>query len=127
MMLHFNRLQEEKDYERKISENLRQSRREATFELGNEVIMLSTKAKSDDNNMNDVPRELLDAESKLSILTTELVETQRRLMRAQAERENIQATKMLQHSKIGFQNNSKNAKNELTEFTLQSEREVQRM
>ena len=40
------------------------------------------------------------------------------LMRAQQERENIQATKMLQHSKLGFANNSKNARQELTEFTI---------
>ena len=65
MMLHFSRMQEEKDQERVICENLRQSRREATFGLGNEVLMLSTKAANEDKKMHDVPEELLDAESKL--------------------------------------------------------------
>ena len=65
MMLHFGRMQEEKDQERVICENLRQSRREATFGLGNEVLMLSTKAANEDKKMYDVPEVLLEAESKL--------------------------------------------------------------
>lgn len=101
-----------------MSENLRKSRREATFELGKEVLMLSTKAANDERKVYDVPREIEDAESMLSKLTTELAWTQKKLMRAQQERENIQATKMLQHSKLGFANNSKNARQELTEFTI---------
>ena len=93
MMLHFSRMQDEKDYERKVSEQVREQRREATFKLGKEVMMLSTKAADEENN--DVPDSILDAESKLSKLTNELAWTQKKLMRAQAERENIQAAKML--------------------------------
>lgn len=93
MMLHFSRMQDEKDYERKVSEQVREQRREATFKLGKEVMMLSTKAADEENI--DVPDSILDAESKLSKLTNELAWTQKKLMRAQAERENIQAAKML--------------------------------
>ena len=63
MMLHFSRMQEKKDQERIVSENLRQSRREATFELGNEILMLSTKAANDNKKIYDVPDEIIAAES----------------------------------------------------------------
>lgn len=70
MMLHFNRMQEDKDQERLISEGLREQRREATYELGKEVLMLSTKGYGGEKNF--APPELLDAESQLSKLTNEL-------------------------------------------------------
>ena len=106
MMMHFNRMQDERDQERKISEGLRQKRREETFKLGNKVIMLSTKAVGEDGDQKryDAPLgdEIQDAESKLRRLTTELQRKQRDFMRVQTERELMQQKKTLQSTKHGF-------------------------
>lgn len=48
-------------------------------------------------------------------------------MRAQKERELWKQKRTLQNTKHGLQNKSKNAREELTEFTLQSEIEVKQM
>ena len=81
MRLHFERMQRERDEDRKFSEFFKQKRREDTFDLGNQIIMLSTKAK-DDIDINDAPDEVLTSESQCRMLTQELEMIQRRLMMA---------------------------------------------
>ena len=85
MRMHFERMQRENDEDRKFSEFFKEKRREDTFALGNQVIMLSTKPK-DDLDINDDP-EVLTQESRLRMLTQELEMVQRRYMLASQEKD----------------------------------------
>ena len=85
MRMHFERMQRENDEDRKFSEFFKEKRREDTFALGNQVIMLSTKPKAD-LDINDDP-EVLTQESRLRMLTQELEMVQRRYMLASQEKD----------------------------------------
>ena len=62
----------------------REQRREATFDLGQAVIMLSTKAQApeDEYRYDPISDEKANASSKIRILTLELESIQRKYMAA---------------------------------------------
>lgn len=123
MLLHFSRLQAEKDQETMIADGLRQQRRETTMELGKEVIMMSTKAEDADRYVRK-PEENLDEEQKLRQLARELEIMTNRYMRAQNEKENFKARQVLQLSKGNVEGNVSSAREQLTTFMIESEGDV---
>lgn len=124
MRMHFERMQREHDEDRKFSEFFKEKRREDTYDLGNQVIMLSTKPK-DNLDINDDP-EVLTQESRLRMLTQELEMVQRRYMLASQEKDFL----LVRRAKMNagqLKGDVDDARQGLTMFTMESERDVRQM
>ena len=126
MRRHFEDLQTQKEAEAQFSSNLRRNIRERTFELGQKVIMLSTKPR-EDLNRDVADNYVFDEEKKLSDLTYEFEATQRKYMQALKELELRQVSKAKIGAKGGRANNVDNAGRQLNMFVGDAERDVKQM
>lgn len=88
------------------------------------MIFLSTKAKNDNR---DVPDEILDADGHLQNLLRELEVTQQKYMYAMSEKDHIKMRRQSKITKGNVKGNVDNAKDQLTEFMGDSERDVKQM
>lgn len=126
MRLHFERQQRENDEDRKFAEFFRQKRREDTFDLGQQVIFLSTKPKHN-LDVNDAAPEVLMEESKLRMLTQELEMVQRRYMLASQEKDFLRARQHTQSNMGNLKGDVDDSRQGLNMFTMDSERDVRQM
>lgn len=125
MRLHFERMQSQNDEDRAFNESFRKFRRDATFDLGKQVIMLSTKANDPDHI--DAPDENLNEQNRLRMLTRELEMTQRRYMLAVSEKDFLKARKQAQLNTGNIKGNIVDSSVRLNMFTMDSERDVRQM